>query len=447
MILGAIKHSGIARLFRTGLLRRTAGQIAVTFGGQASVSVSKFVTLLLISRFLGAERFAVCAVYLSSSLVLVNLCELGLNVTTLKFLAVTDADRWRRYAARLISIRLVAAGAMLAGVYLLSEPVSRLALHHAEYAGALRLAAIAAAFSSASGYFLNLLQSRQQFHRMASINVASAVLQAAPILLTRALGWDPVWALLAGEILSRSAMLAACFGVMRDVWIGFWLPGDRPGIWEVARFARWIGLSVLIGSVQGYIPTVALARWNQPSALAIYAMGSSLASGFSLLMTTTCLVLLPQALLSKTATDRLKYAATYLKSGAIVCGAMIAVTWLAAPLAAPLFAHDMRDAAGVFRILAAAAIVLLALNPVQFLLYSMDQPALCTAADALIAIAFAALAALLAPSFGAYGTSWALFLSQSSIKAITAWGILRHLKRAAAQEGPAALEPEFSTLR
>jgi O-antigen/teichoic acid export membrane protein len=156
--------------------------------------------------------------------------------------------------------------------------------------------------------------------------------------------------------------------------------------------------------------------------------------------------LLPQALLSKTASDQLKYASTYLKSGAVVCGAMLLLTWLAAPLTAPLFAHDMRAAAGIFRILGAAAIILLVLNPIQFLLYSMNRPDLSTASDALITVLFAALAALLTPRYGASGTAWGLFVSQTSIKVITAWGIVRYLKGAIARQNAAELAPEYSGL-
>jgi O-antigen/teichoic acid export membrane protein len=86
------------------------------------------------------------------------------------------------------------------------------------------------------------------------------------------------------------------------------------------------------------------------------------------------------------------------------------------------------------------------LNPVQFLLYSMSRPDLSTASDAVIAILFAVLAALLTPSYSAHGTAWALFGSQTSIKLIMAWGIIRYLKRAITLQKAAELEPEYSAL-
>jgi O-antigen/teichoic acid export membrane protein len=427
----------------SGLIRRTAKHISLTFAGQACFSVSKFVSLLLISRYLGANGFAICAVYLSSSLVLVNLCELGINITALKFLAVSDPQEWRRNAARLTAVRFAMTALVLSTVFLLSGPISTFALKHPEYTRALQLSCVAAAFSSISGFFLTLLQSRQQFGRIAGTTLLTAILQLLPVVLTIQLHWDPLPALLAGEVLSRCGAILACYETVRDVVLGFRLPGERPAFGAIAGFAKWIGLSVLIGAVQGYVPTIALARWSQPAALAIYAMGASLASGFSLLMSTTCLVLLPQALSSKTGPERLRYAVTYLRSGALVCAVMAITAWLAAPLAAPLFARDMRAASEIFRILAIASITLIALNPVQFLLYSISRPDLCAAADALILLLFAALAAWLTPSYGAEGTAWALFASQTAVKGITVWGIMRYLRQSMELPRP-ELEPQYS---
>jgi O-antigen/teichoic acid export membrane protein len=433
-----------AEVLQAEPLRRTGKDIALTFTGQACFSASKFVTLLVLSRYLGASRFAVCAVYVTSSLVLVNLCELGINITALKFLATPDMPRWRRTAARFMAVRFWLTLLITGAAALLGALLCRYALHHPEYTTAFRLSCAAAAWSSTSGFLLTLLQSRRQFTRIATINVGTAVLQLTPAFLAVFLRWDAVAALLLGEIMSRSAVLLGCRALLRDLWRGFLAAGDRPRYREIAGFANWISASVLIGAVQGYIPTVALSRWSQPAALAVYAMGSAMASGFGLLMTTTCLVLLPQAMSSRTTVERLRYAVAYLKSGAAVCVAMSAAAWVASPLAAPMFSHDLRPAIEVFRILAIASIVLIALNPVQFLLYSMNRPDLCTASDALIAAMFAVMAAWLAPRYGANGVAVALLVGQTAVKAGTAWGILMHLKKKLAICTTAELEPEYS---
>jgi len=65
-------------------------------GGQAGLSASRFAALLLVARLVAPARFDECAIYASSSLVVGNLCELGINISCLKFAAgVTDPD-WLR---------------------------------------------------------------------------------------------------------------------------------------------------------------------------------------------------------------------------------------------------------------------------------------------------------------------------------------------------------------
>ena len=379
--------------------------------------------MLLVSHWVAPARFDECAIYASSSLVVGNLCELGINISCLKFAAGATGSHWLRTVSRFLMLRLALTAGVIAAVFLLAPLASAKLLRHPEYATALRLACGSAAVASVSSFTLALLQSRLEFARMARLTAAAAVLQILPVLLVLHCGWPGMASLFAGDVLSRLWIVAVNLSLLAAVLAAARQPGARPAWKAIAVFANWITMSTLIGSLYSYIPSVALSRWAAASALGIYSLGMSLSGGFGLLINTTSTVLLPEAVAATTLERRRSYLRSYLPGAALLALALLVPTWLGGPLAAHLFPTAMRGAVRVFQLLATAHIALLVANPVQFLLYGAGRPEWCTASDALITLLFGAMAFWLAPAYGAVGVAWALLIAQTSIKAVLATGL------------------------
>ena len=406
-------------------LGAAARNVGLVLGGQAGLSASRFAALLILSHYLAPARFDECAIYASSSLVAGNLCELGINISCLKFAAGVEGPDWLRTVSRFLLLRLVLTAGVIAAAFVLAPLASAKLLKHPEYATALRLACGSAAVASVSAFSLVLLQSRLEFRRMAWLNTAAAVLQILPVVFLLRLGRPGVAALFAGDVLSRVWIVAANLGLLGTVLAAARLPGPRPAWKPIAVFANWITLSTLTGSVYNYIPSVVLARLGSSSALGTYSLGMSLAGGFALLLNTTSTVLLPEAVAANTRDRRQGYLRTYLPGTALLSLSLLALTWLGGPLAARLFPAAMPDAVRVFQLLATAHIALLVANPVQFLLYGAGRPEWCTASDGLITLLFAVMAAWLAPEYGAIGVACALLIAQTGIKLATVAAVVR----------------------
>jgi O-antigen/teichoic acid export membrane protein len=410
-------------VLRPGRLTATARNIGLVLGGQAGLSASRFAALLLVSHWVSPARFDECAIYASSNLVVGNLCELGINISCLKFAAGATGPDWLRTVSRFLLLRLALTAGVIAAVFLLAPLASAKLLRHPEYATALRLACGSAAVASVSSFSLVLLQSRLQFARMARLCAAAAILQILPVLLVLRFGWLGVASLFAGDVLSRLWIVAANLSLLTAVLAASRQPGARPAWKPIAVFANWITLSSVIGSLYNYIPSIALSRWAAASALGTYSLGMSLSGGFGLLINTTSTVLLPEAVAATTLERRRSYLRSYLPGGALLAVALLVPTWLGGPLTAHLFPTTMRDSVRVFQLLATAHIALLVANPVQFLLYGAGRPEWCTASDALITLLFGAMAVWLAPAYGAAGVAWALLIAQTGIKAGLATGM------------------------
>lgn len=411
--------------FRTATLNK----IGLLFTGQATYSASRVLVVLYLSKRLSAAQMDECAVYISSVLAVSNLCELGMNVSFLKFAAGREGDRWMGVVSRFLGMRAVLTAAVLAVALPAAEPICELALANRGYALALRLGCIAAAAATLSSFLLALLQSRSQFDRLNRQNLAMAAAQAAVAAAVFETGAGGLAALFAAEIGSRMVTFVANGRLLRSAFASLWRGLPKPPLGEVCVFTRWIAVSMAIGALYNYIPAMMLSRWAPPSALGAYGVAASLAGGFGLLMTSTSTVLLPQAVAMDTPERRLNYVGRILPpalAGAAVLGAG---AWLGAPLIRHFLGPAMRDASDVFRWLALAQLILLPANPVQFLLYGTNQPQLCTAADALITLVFAGLASLLTPLFGASGPAIALLAGQTSVKVALAAGLIISLRR------------------
>ena len=408
---------------RAGRLTATVRNIGFVLSGQAGLSASRFAALLLVSHIVAPARFDECAIYASSSLVVGNLCELGINISCLKFAAGATGPDWLRTVSRFLLLRVALTTGVIAAVLLLAPLASARVLRHPEYAKAIRLACGSAAVASVSSFCLVLLQSRLQFARMAWLSAAAAILQILPVLLVLHSGSFGLASLFAGDVLSRLWIVAANCSLLAAVLAVARQPGARPAWKPIAVFANWITISTVIGSLYNYIPSIALSRWAVSSALGTYTLGMSLSGGFALLINTTSTVLLPEAVAANTSERRRSYLRSYMPGAALLAAALLIPTWLGGPLAARLFPATLPGAVRVFQLLATAQIALLVANPVQFLLYGAGRPQWCTASDALITLLFGAMAVWLAPSYGATGVAWALLIAQTGIKAALATGL------------------------
>ena len=156
--------------------------------------------MLLLSHLLAPANFDQCAIYASSSLVMGNLCELGINISCLKFSAGTTGEDWLRTVSRFLVLRLALTASIVTTVFLLAPALSARLLAHPEYSIALRLSCGSAAVASISSFSLVLLQSRLEFARMSWLSAVAALLQLLPVLAALRYQSFGIASLFAGDV-------------------------------------------------------------------------------------------------------------------------------------------------------------------------------------------------------------------------------------------------------
>ena len=329
------------------------------------------------SHLVTPARFDECAIYASSSLVVGNLCELGINISCLKFAAATTGSDWLRTVSRFLLLRLALTAGVIASVFLLAPVASTKLLRHPEYATALRLACGSAAwprYRRSAWCCCSRGSSSRAWRGRARSRPSCRFCRCCCVFRGRMVRGGRHC--LAGDILSRlvdrrrQLRPAGRRAGERPGW-----RGPRPAWKPIAVFANWITLSTVIGSLYNYIPSIALSRWATAAALGTYSLGMALTGGFALLINTTSTVLLPEAVAATTAERRRSYLRSYLPgSRAAGRGACWSRPGSADSSPHICFRPPCRMRVRVFQLLATAQIALLVANPVQFLLYGAGRP-------------------------------------------------------------------------
>jgi O-antigen/teichoic acid export membrane protein len=402
---------------------------------QGATPLARYAILAMLARVLVAREMDRCALYLASSLVLANLCDLGINVACIKFSAGAMEGRLHTQR-RLFCARVILAAVVALSAVALATPVAVDVLHRPADSGVLCLAAGSAALGAIASFTLAILQSERRFSRVAAVAGISAALQIAPVALAASGKISGLGLLVAADLLGKAAVIAANFGVLSRLFQAGPLP--KAAAWsEMLGFARWIGLSMAVGAFSNYIPTLALARSGSEASLSTYLLGAGLAGCIALPVQAVSAVLLPEAMEARGRNGRAEYLKAWLPLTAVPALLAAPLLWFLAPWLGALIGPRYAASVGVFRILALGQLSLLVVNPVQFLLYSLNRPALCFAGDAFIAGTFGVLAFL--PFAGPESVARSLLAAQSLGKLLILAATLRlSLARSAVLLAPAA---------
>jgi O-antigen/teichoic acid export membrane protein len=411
-------------------LRGITRSIGVLFAGQGGSSVVRYCGFILLTRLVSAAHADACAVYLTTVLVLGNLCDLGVNVACVRFAAQASTpaamlDVQKRFliiraALTAIVFSLTLASADFMAARILGQP---------SFASILRLAAFVALAGSASSFVLAILQTRAEFGRIARMSMLSTLGQSAPVAaLAAGLAPGGVWVLVCGDLIGRLIPVVCNFGLLRQAALAS--GAAAPDYRQLLRFSNWITASVAIGAATGYIPTIVLSRSGAASALADFGVGVALTGAISLFVHATMSVLLPEASRAMTPSERRAYVTAFLRPGLLLGGSLACAVWVLTAVAAPLAGPRYATVIAVFQYLATSQAVLIATNPIQFLLYGMDRVDTCTFADAAIAALYWILANMQQEQ-GPAGIAAAALVSQAAVKAFVFIFVLRCLDKPA----------------
>ncbi len=327
--------------------------------------------------------------------------------------------------------RLAAATVVLLAGMALAGPLARLVLHAPDAAGAVRLAALAAALEMAYRGYLSDNQSRERFGRFLALEASLQALRIAGLLAVAHLAGLTAAGFLVAYAAATAASLALGMALSGPARLRLWqvVPRDLAGCWA---YVRWIGPAMLLAAVVERLDIFLLATLHGAAEAGIYG------------------ALLPLLLVPEMVAGFAAHALQPRIAGMLAQGRLLAfwggIMRLTVPLAAvvalgvALFPEGVievtigpayAEAAPVLRVLFIAVMAWVGVVPVALSAVAMARPKVTLAITLAQAVLVGSAGLALIPSQGAFGAAMAVLVMRLGVGAMICAVALRLPKEAA----------------
>jgi O-antigen/teichoic acid export membrane protein len=346
-----------AKAIRGGIARLCA---------QGASFVLRLGSLLLLARLLGPKDFGLVGMVTAITEILTWLRDFGLSSAAIQRSTITDQQ-----ISTLFWINILL-GALLALVVAAMAPAVAGFYHKPEPFGVTVVLAAGFLFNGAGVQHSALLQRQMRFTALAMISVVSSLVGTVIAIGGAEAGYG-YWALVAMAV---SSPLSAT--------VGFWLttgwiprtPERRVGIRSMMRFGGALTLNGLVAYVAFNADKVMIGRfWGAAAAMGIYGSAYQLLN-IPTATLNTAVGEIAFAALSRLQHDPIRLRSYFLKGFSLIPGLTLPITLVCA-----LFADDVvfvllgpkwKEAAAIIRLLAPTIAVLAIINPLGWLLYSLE---------------------------------------------------------------------------
>lgn len=377
---------------------RFVRSVLQTGSGQALSRISAVIGLVLLTRWLGPQGFAVFSVGWAAYQVAASASgglDLGyVDLATRR----EDGDpglaiafrRAKGAAALLILLTTIVVAAVVA-----AQPGQTTA-------AALLAAGLAGATFALLQTELATAQGAMRFRRHGTLTAAYGVLALVTMLLLRALHVDSPAA-----YLGAYAASGAVVTVSVSRWTQ-WRPPSRSETEHLLRHSRWLIISGLLYAAMLRLEILVGAFLLTDQQLGIYAAPARYFAVLEFALVAVGTVLLPRASSIASARSVRRYVSSALGPVAVVTLAAATVAACAEPLTLLLLGPDYEDSVPVVRVLCLAAVLLTVNSTLKYLLFSVRRPGGLALMNSVLLAAKLAATLLLLSRFGAVGAAWSL---------------------------------------
>ncbi len=278
-----------------------------------------------------------------------------------------------------------------------------------------------------------LLQSLQRFRALAltqMVNVGLTVIGVGALFFMRRLS---IWSAL---------LVVGVFSTLAAAGLEFlWLPPDwRQGLLSrvrermtearsLLRFGRWLWLSGALSILSAQLDLLLLNRWASPVEVGYYALAFNLSFKAHVVNKTMYTVLLPAASSLQDAASFRSFLRSSLARSMLWGALMVLALPFARPFIQVVYGSEYAPSVGVFYLLMAFVLLDLLALPLFLLPFSMKQPGLVAASDAVRVITLVAAGALLIPVWGMYGAAAAKLVSIAAGALVTGIAVTAALRK------------------
>jgi O-antigen/teichoic acid export membrane protein len=257
------------------------------FIGQFGSAILSFLTVFLLTRYLGPEKFGFYSTALSLALLLHPISDLGFDTHLTRAISA-DTSRLQRELSHTLSIKSILAIAVL-GLMVVSAAILNYDSFLIEYVAILGLALV---ISSVAQSFMAAIRAiRKMRYESLSLLAGRAVtaLAICILILLRADLQVIVLAYLSGAVI----LLTAGYYFLKNETGGLGLFFDLSGWRERARAAFPFGVTAILAGIYFKIDTVILSKMHDAAAVGYYNSAQNFINGSLMLASPLVIAIFP----------------------------------------------------------------------------------------------------------------------------------------------------------
>jgi O-antigen/teichoic acid export membrane protein len=392
----------IMNLSRARLVKDTS----VTFLANLCAAIVLLITSILLARIWGPPSFGVLATLLTVVSIIVDTTDFGIGITLVRLVGkyrVADPMRYQ-YILLVALMADVGIGLLLAFLGMLIAPsVSFVLFRTDQYTSLVRIGLISSSVWSAAAYVAAILKAHERFFALAAWAVLPIILRSL-CMLGAAIWGRSLEAVMLGYL--ASTVVSSAVGMLLVIRL-YWPQNvvlfrvKLEVIDEVFHFAKWIALSIVLGTIASRFDVLLLSALSNPDQVGIYAVAVQLAAISPLVLNTLNTALIPRVSKLRTRDDYRVYLRNSLSISAIVSAGYIFLILVGEQLVRFLYGSVYSSAAEVLRLLLLAHIITVLAWPWVLIIYAVDRPDIQTKVNAIQIAVLLVGNCLLIPSMGA----------------------------------------------
>lgn len=394
-----------------GTTAAEARRLGVTLGGYAGRFGLTFGASILIARWLGPAGYGAIALVAAAFAIVDTIGDAGLTYAAIRAVSRAlsiDQDNARRLARAYLGLGLAGNALAALGGVALAGPIAQALLGRPDLEPYLRLAFLGLVPAAISGYVAVVIQSMQEFGRLARLQIVSSAGYLAGVLLLATFGQLSVASIvLLGAV---TPLLAVAYGARRlpAGWLGPTGLLSRPvrTAWrELFGFSRWLWISAILSLLAAQLDLLLVGHWAGAATVGLYALAFNLSLRLDVLNQARFTVLLPAVSTLRTPGDVHRYIRRNVAWGAGLSLPCLAGALLARPLIELFYGADFVEAAPIFQVLLVGVIFDLITAPLVLLAFPFEAPKVLAASDGIRVAVLFALSAVLIPVAGPLGAA------------------------------------------
>jgi len=346
--------------------------LKVLYGNIVSQGLG-FLTIILISRDLGAEQYGIFSLLLAIFTISVQVSDFGVSTSYIKYLS-ENVSQSREIFFTVIISKIVLSILIIISLYFLSEYISIFFFDSNIYSKLIQFISFAILFHSIVSVIAANYQAKQQFRYFAFMNIFNNLLKLITILMIAFFFVENKHLVYYVYIYSFSPLSILLFFMIKR-YKEFTLQ-NRFQFYhfiQIYKLGFWIFLSSLATMIMMRLDIMMLQKMSTSQEVGYYSVAMNLAMIFPLITSSLTTTLLPKL------NDFLKnhslkeYIAKILVNIKYIILLLIILELLSPYIITVLFGHMYIHSVKVFQVLIVAFTFGIIVNPISIIIYSINR--------------------------------------------------------------------------